>query len=120
MVVGTWRSLVAHSLGVRGVGSSNLPVPTTISLLLKQLFFSNLPLREPHNGLLDQSFEADGVQSVRAAANERGFSRAMQKHNGVILSEAARSGAAESKDLCFFTTPGQDFFCATPKDLSPR
>jgi hypothetical protein len=26
--VGTWRSLVAHSLGVRGVGSSNLPVPT--------------------------------------------------------------------------------------------
>ena len=29
--VGTWRSLVAHSLGVRGVGSSNLPVPTILS-----------------------------------------------------------------------------------------
>ncbi len=28
MVVGTWLSLVEHSLGVRGVGSSNLPVPT--------------------------------------------------------------------------------------------
>ena len=27
-VVGTWLSLVEHSLGVRGVGSSNLPVPT--------------------------------------------------------------------------------------------
>ena len=29
--VGTWLSLVEHSLGVRGVGSSNLPVPTIIS-----------------------------------------------------------------------------------------
>src|ERR1035438_10629527 len=29
-LVGTWLSLVEHSLGVRGVGSSNLPVPTTI------------------------------------------------------------------------------------------
>src|SRR3954466_5921929 len=29
--VGTWLSLVEHSLGVRGVGSSNLPVPTMIS-----------------------------------------------------------------------------------------
>ena len=28
--VGTWLSLVEHSLGVRGVGSSNLPVPTNI------------------------------------------------------------------------------------------
>ena len=30
-VVGTWLSLVEHSLGVRGVGSSNLPVPTNSS-----------------------------------------------------------------------------------------
>ena len=29
-VVGTWLSLVEHSLGVRGVGSSNLPVPTKL------------------------------------------------------------------------------------------
>src|ERR1700761_650060 len=28
LTVGTWLSLVEHSLGVRGVGSSNLPVPT--------------------------------------------------------------------------------------------
>ena len=28
--VGTWLSLVEHSLGVRGVGSSNLPVPTKV------------------------------------------------------------------------------------------
>ena len=34
--VGTWLSLVEHSLGVRGVGSSNLPVPTISSY--KQLF----------------------------------------------------------------------------------
>ena len=31
MYVGTWLSLVEHSLGVRGVGSSNLPVPTSFS-----------------------------------------------------------------------------------------
>jgi hypothetical protein len=30
-LVGTWLSLVEHSLGVRGVGSSNLPVPTISS-----------------------------------------------------------------------------------------
>ena len=30
--VGTWLSLVEHSLGVRGVGSSNLPVPTNLQL----------------------------------------------------------------------------------------
>ncbi len=27
-MVGTWRSLVAHTLGVRGVGGSNPLVPT--------------------------------------------------------------------------------------------
>src|ERR1039458_5510317 len=32
--VGTWLSLVEHSLGVRGVGSSNLPVPTKTSTQL--------------------------------------------------------------------------------------
>jgi hypothetical protein len=35
--VGTWLSLVEHSLGVRGVGSSNLPVPTKS---LASVFFS--------------------------------------------------------------------------------
>jgi hypothetical protein len=33
--VGTWLSLVEHSLGVRGVGSSNLPVPTIKSNLYR-------------------------------------------------------------------------------------
>src|SRR5690348_18465481 len=28
--IGFWLSLVEHSLGVRGVGSSNLPVPTNL------------------------------------------------------------------------------------------
>ena len=39
--VGTWLSLVEHSLGVRGVGSSNLPVPTNHSLVfcLSSSFF---------------------------------------------------------------------------------
>src|ERR1700761_476526 len=34
--VGTWLSLVEHSLGVRGVGSSNLPVPTIKNQRLAQ------------------------------------------------------------------------------------
>jgi quercetin dioxygenase-like cupin family protein len=34
--VGTWRSLVAHTLGVRGVGGSNPPVPT--------IFFRNISM----------------------------------------------------------------------------
>ena len=29
-MVGTWRSLVAHTLGVRVVGGSNPLVPTTV------------------------------------------------------------------------------------------
>ena len=33
-LVGTWLSLVEHSLGVRGVGSSNLPVPTNSTFLM--------------------------------------------------------------------------------------
>src|SRR6266851_3016257 len=37
--VGTWLSLVEHSLGVRGVGSSNLPVPTN---LFKRLSIARL------------------------------------------------------------------------------
>src|SRR5438105_4235069 len=47
--VGTWLSLVEHSLGVRGVGSSNLPVPTI--LFEKKIFLLNLlgelPTRAP-------------------------------------------------------------------------
>src|ERR1700722_5198569 len=39
--VGTWLSLVEHSLGVRGVGSSNLPVPTI-------LFPAKIQFLQPH------------------------------------------------------------------------
>jgi hypothetical protein len=35
-IVGTWLSLVEHSLGVRGVGSSNLPVPTNLFVVAAQ------------------------------------------------------------------------------------
>jgi hypothetical protein len=41
-LVGTWLSLVEHSLGVRGVGSSNLPVPTNSTHS-----FSDEPYRVP-------------------------------------------------------------------------
>ena len=35
-------SLVEHSLGVRGVGSSNLPVPTIIAFSYFHIYFSGL------------------------------------------------------------------------------
>ena len=41
--VGTWLSLVEHSLGVRGVGSSNLPVPTKKSPSLSRTSRHPLP-----------------------------------------------------------------------------
>ena len=37
--VGTWRSLVAHLLGVQGVGGSNPPVPTNFFLQFNSLHF---------------------------------------------------------------------------------
>ena len=33
-LVGTWRSLVAHTLGVRGVGGSNPLVPTILDFVI--------------------------------------------------------------------------------------
>ncbi len=43
--IGTWRSLVAHYLGVVGVASSNLVVPTiykkTFSYIYKSFYFLN-------------------------------------------------------------------------------
>jgi hypothetical protein len=39
-LVGTWLSLVEHSLGVRGVGSSNLPVPTNQPSFFKSACFA--------------------------------------------------------------------------------
>jgi hypothetical protein len=41
--VGTWLSLVEHSLGVRGVGSSNLPVPTILDDSTACIFSRELP-----------------------------------------------------------------------------
>ena len=46
-LVGTWLSLVEHSLGVRGVGSSNLPVPTNSNRSLTRL---SLQARIPRAG----------------------------------------------------------------------
>src|ERR1051326_4096753 len=43
-VVGTWLSLVEHSLGVRGGGSSNLPVPTIFYLLGFHALLSLFPI----------------------------------------------------------------------------
>ena len=45
--VGTWLSLVEHSLGVRGVGSSNLPVPTNFAQVLRLLSQNRGEARPP-------------------------------------------------------------------------
>jgi hypothetical protein len=49
LFVGTWLSLVEHSLGVRGVGSSNLPVPT--KLLIRFIFTAGSSLHSDQNFL---------------------------------------------------------------------
>ncbi len=48
-LVGTWLSLVEHSLGVRGVGSSNLPVPT---IRLKTFLCESKPMWSGHSARL--------------------------------------------------------------------
>jgi hypothetical protein len=45
--VGTWLSLVEHSLGVRGVGSSNLPVPTNSHFSSPQFPFTAIVVEHP-------------------------------------------------------------------------
>ena|SRR5690348_5678412 len=48
--VGTWLSLVEHSLGVRGVGSSNLPVPTIIlPISVQSLAIAKLTTADPRS-----------------------------------------------------------------------
>ena len=58
-VVGTWLSLVEHSLGVRGVGSSNLPVPTNskkrqVELVAQSAMLSTI-LHETSQALIELS-----------------------------------------------------------------
>lgn len=50
--VGTWLSLVEHSLGVRGVGSSNLPVPTNPLSLLNMTTSESPTIRPESVGIL--------------------------------------------------------------------
>src|SRR5436305_12860198 len=50
--VGTWLSLVEHSLGVRGVGSSNLPVPTNQQLADSFLYSVTEKVTRPEDTVL--------------------------------------------------------------------
>jgi hypothetical protein len=45
-LVGTWRSLVAHTLGVRGVGGSNPLVPTIHYEADRIVVFETQPIKE--------------------------------------------------------------------------
>jgi hypothetical protein len=60
-LVGTWLSLVEHSLGVRGVGSSNLPVPT---ICLSRLAIFPAPNQEKH---FDRSRLSRTIQVIALA-----------------------------------------------------
>ncbi len=74
--VGTWLSLVEHSLGVRGVGSSNLPVPT-ISVLPTPFVqqFSSWPTHEAPQPRRSASEGAESrLRGVRGAASPFGSS----------------------------------------------
>jgi quercetin dioxygenase-like cupin family protein len=59
---GTWRSLVAHTLGVRGVGGSNPPVPT--------IFFTMDDIKKQDSGedLLARSLALAGLVQYQAGA----------------------------------------------------
>src|SRR5437762_9242466 len=79
--VGTWLSLVEHSLGVRGVGSSNLPVPTN----------------NPSAGqTLSSTYELGGGVNCRR--------RAPQDQRRSVAEAQKRSlarGAAKRRSACF-------------------
>src|ERR1035441_8357596 len=53
---GTWLSLVEHSLGVRGVGSSNLPVPTKTSTQLSAVSQNRSFAKRPETSLVGSCF----------------------------------------------------------------
>jgi hypothetical protein len=76
--VGTWLSLVEHSLGVRGVGSSNLPVPTIArqsgSFAQAQDFACGLPLAlTPAKRLKFKSARPDHCKAIRILRSSSGF-----------------------------------------------
>src|SRR5690348_17860225 len=71
--VGTWLSLVEHSLGVRGVGSSNLPVPTIylftqVQPLLVREFLQ--PTHEaPQRFAQKRKADAPGIEALRGGGH---------------------------------------------------
>ena len=62
--VGTWLSLVEHSLGVRGVGSSNLPVPTIFKINRLQNLFP-LPNIRSEGSIPCKNFRLFSMQLLR-------------------------------------------------------
>ena len=59
---GTWRSLVAHTLGVRGVGGSNPPVPTIFFIM------NNIKKQDSAEDLLARSLALAGLVQYQAGA----------------------------------------------------
>src|SRR5579862_7997379 len=66
--VGTWLSLVEHSLGVRGVGSSNLPVPTIqLAISTQPSAFGSFecrPTKQPKGQALRSNAEKESLRGV--------------------------------------------------------
>ena len=85
-IVGTWLSLVEHSLGVRGVGSSNLPVPTidfpSASTSPVKTLISRPRAPQPvFTRQRENSNQAcEGGETKRSAASQRQFESARPDH----------------------------------------
>jgi hypothetical protein len=76
--VGTWLSLVEHSLGVRGVGSSNLPVPTITPAISRQLAALSPPTQEAPQFRKRRSQRRRAEKSVRGDASAKHEPAAVQ------------------------------------------
>jgi hypothetical protein len=85
LFVGTWLSLVEHSLGVRGVGSSNLPVPTI-----------SLPVREC---LHHDSVATAGREHPKVDAQQR---------SGCAQRNALRGGSCQARAVRQFKSARPD------------
>jgi hypothetical protein len=94
-LVGTWLSLVEHSLGVRGVGSSNLPVPTIKINHLQdypaciRLVASSVPRANTVTPMLFASYTPGALVLFGLVASGFGCSGSVDTFYNVALAAAA-------------------------------
>jgi hypothetical protein len=107
-LVGTWLSLVEHSLGVRGVGSSNLPVPTNSPAICFSAVGIQGPKLPTHEA--PQSFAPSAQESLRGESLRRRSARQICPSRPIL------------RYICFFTVGIQGPKLPTheaPQSLAP-